>query len=165
MESNFKNADRLKKRLRAYNKKVCSNVDKALYQGGLLIAADAKLNCTVDTGYLRQSIDVKLIKKNGKTYAQIGTNVEYAAFIEFGTRPHFPPVKTLTPWVLKVVLNNQENYDGEAESIAFAIAKSIAKWGTMAQPFLHPAYEANIQGVRVMIKQAFIESGDNSGKS
>lgn len=43
----------------------------------------AKQNCPVDTGRLRNSIGHKVDKE--KQTAYIGTNVEYAPFVEFGT--------------------------------------------------------------------------------
>lgn len=43
----------------------------------------AKENCPVDTGHLRNSISHKVDKQNKVAY--IGSNVEYAPFVEFGT--------------------------------------------------------------------------------
>jgi hypothetical protein len=51
----------------------------------------------------------------------------YAAPVEFGTRPHFPPPSELLPWVK---LKFQPKDEKEALSIAFAIAKNISKRGT-----------------------------------
>lgn len=50
------------------------------------IQADARRNVPVDTGRLRESIRV-VFEDNGFK-ARIGSNVEYAADVEFGTRPH-----------------------------------------------------------------------------
>jgi hypothetical protein len=52
---------------------------------------------------------------------------EYAAPVETGTRPHFPPPSALLPWVQKKFGFEDEK---EALSMAFAVAKSIAKKGT-----------------------------------
>lgn len=51
----------------------------------------------------------------------------YAAPVETGTRPHFPPPSALVPWV-KLKLGAAS--DKEALSIAFAVAKTIAQRGT-----------------------------------
>jgi HK97 gp10 family phage protein len=50
----------------------------------LVIAVEnkAKLTTPVDTGRLRQSINHRF---TGDLSAEVGTNVEYAAFVEFGT--------------------------------------------------------------------------------
>jgi hypothetical protein len=51
----------------------------------------------------------------------------YAAPVETGTRPHFPPPAALLPWVKQRFSPSSEK---EALSIAFAIARAIAKRGT-----------------------------------
>lgn len=57
----------------------------------------------------------------------------YAAAVESGTRPHMPPPSALILWVKqKLHVDNEK----QAMSIAFAIAKTIAKRGTQgAQMF------------------------------
>lgn len=163
-DNGLKNGKRCREKFRKYTQTAVSKVDKALLAGGYMIEADAKLNVTVDTGYLRMSLSTRLVKEGNKTVVEVGTNVEYAIYIELGTSPHMPPVEALEPWVKRVVLGGVETYDGEAKDIAFAIAKSISKWGTEAQPFLHPAYESNIRNIRVSIKQAIRESKGDAKK-
>ena len=53
----------------------------ALGQAGEIVRADAVMNCPVDTGRLKGSITSKV---EGNS-AVIGTNVEYAPYVEFGT--------------------------------------------------------------------------------
>ena len=45
----------------------------------------AKKNCPVDTGRLRASITYRLGKDSTGLVGEVGTNVEYATFVEFGT--------------------------------------------------------------------------------
>lgn len=47
------------------------------------IRTDAARACPVDTGRLRQSLTVQKI---GDGHYRVGTNVNYAAYVEFGTR-------------------------------------------------------------------------------
>lgn len=49
----------------------------------LEIRNEAVLAAPVDTGQLQQSIG---LKKVGQGHYRVGTNVEYAPFVEFGTR-------------------------------------------------------------------------------
>lgn len=46
----------------------------------------AKADCPVDTGRLRNSISNELIDKDEAVY--IGTNVEYAPYVEYGDQSH-----------------------------------------------------------------------------
>lgn len=48
------------------------------------IQADAKQNVLVDTGRLKNSITTETF--NGGLTVEVGTNVEYAIFNEYGTR-------------------------------------------------------------------------------
>lgn len=58
----------------------------ALMRGGMIIEADAKRRCPVDTGRLRASLTTD-VEREGKTtfVLKVGTNVEYASFVEYGT--------------------------------------------------------------------------------
>ena len=65
----------------AFRNEMSDNVDMALEMCGLLGERYAKLLCPVDTGRLRNSISHA---PDGKT-EYIGTNVEYAPYLEYGT--------------------------------------------------------------------------------
>jgi len=58
-------------------------VEKALEEIGLTAESYAKMACPVDTGRLRNSITHKV--DMGDKAAIIGTNVEYAPYVEMGT--------------------------------------------------------------------------------
>lgn len=70
--------------------------------------------------------------------AEIGSPLDYAEYVEYGTRPHRPPVAALQLWV-GVVLGLQ----GVAgRSAAYAIGQKIARTGTRAQPVWQPTFDA-----------------------
>lgn len=54
----------------------------ALLAGALLVEGDAKRRAPVDTGTLRNSIRAE---QQSDTEATVGTPVEYAPFVEYGT--------------------------------------------------------------------------------
>lgn len=56
-------------------------IQRALTKSALLVEADAKLNCPVDTGILRSSITHQVYADA----AEIGTNMSYGPYVEFGT--------------------------------------------------------------------------------
>ena len=57
----------------------------AIEKACLIVEADAKKNCPVDDGQLRQSITHEVTTDNGKIEGVIGTNIEYAPYVEIGT--------------------------------------------------------------------------------
>ena len=65
---------------------VIAEVGKAIVKSGMLIERDAKINCPVDTGYLRNSISAKYEGiGTDKPTCEILIGAEYATFIEYGT--------------------------------------------------------------------------------
>lgn len=60
-------------------------LEKGMEKALLTVEADAKRNCPVDEGLLRASINHETEVGNEEITGRVGTNVEYAAFVEFGT--------------------------------------------------------------------------------
>lgn len=88
-------------------------IEQALIAIGMMAETHAKEECPVDTGRLRNSIthDVDMSEQA----AYIGSNVEYAAFVELGTskmapRPYLRPAA--------------ENHSAEYKSIVESALKS-----------------------------------------
>lgn len=72
-------------------------IEQALIAIGLTAESYAKSDCPVDTGRLRNSITNAIRSDEESVY--IGSNVEYAAFVELGTsrmkaRPYLKPAAT-----------------------------------------------------------------------
>jgi len=63
------------------NQKVKANMEKAC----LLVETDAKRICPVDTGRLRASLVHEIETGKDEITGKVGTNVEYASNVEFGT--------------------------------------------------------------------------------
>lgn len=57
---------------------------------GIRVETLAKRLCPVDTGRLRSSITHALGKDSRSIYCDVGTNVEYAPYVEFGTSRQRP---------------------------------------------------------------------------
>lgn len=113
------------------------------------ITANAKDRCPVDLGRLRASIAMN--PSYGGLEVEVGTNVEYAPYVEFGTRGGvkvpaelaqfaeqykrgngMPPEGVLIGWMQR---------HGIPASAEYVIRRAIQKKGTHAQPFLFPSYE------------------------
>lgn len=60
-----------------------SQVKASINQNAHEMEGQAKMLAPVDTGNLRRSIHTEL--KDGGMIAEVGTNISYAPFVEFGT--------------------------------------------------------------------------------
>lgn len=98
-------------------------LEKALEKACLIVENSAKQNCPVDSGQLRQSIKHEVDGLTG----EIGTNVEYAPYIEIGTGIYSTQGNgRQTPW-------KYQDAKGQWHTTK----------GMKAQPFLKPALESN----------------------
>ncbi len=64
-----------------YRQEVEDGLERVIAYHARQIERKAKIKCPVDTGRLRTSITIEF----GKLYAIVGTNVEYAPHVEYGT--------------------------------------------------------------------------------
>jgi HK97 gp10 family phage protein len=112
----------------------------------IAVQARAKLNITdnqtVDTGRLRASVKIETF--SGGFSRRVGSDLKYAPSIEFGSRPHFPPLEPIREWCRRHRI---------PESAAYPIALKIAKNGTPAAPFLYPALEVERHNFEQMIRK------------
>jgi phage gpG-like protein len=102
----------------------------------LLVTRDAKRLAPVDTGRLRASI-IPEVRVSGPTQIQgvVGSNVEYAPFVELGTKPHWPPTGALEVWARR------------HGASAFLVARAISRRGTKAVKYLERAFDQNISRI------------------
>jgi len=71
-------------------------IKKELKKKGLKVVRESKRQAPVDTGRLRSSITLQVINTNTLPKVVVGTNVEYAPYVEFGT-VNRPPDPYLRP--------------------------------------------------------------------
>lgn len=107
-------------------------IKRALERVGLQAESFAKANCPVDTGNLRNSITHTL---EGDRSVMIGTNTQYAPYVEFGTGIHAETGGRHTPWVY-------QGSDG----------KFYKTSGSPAKPFLRPAVRDHVSEYSAIIK-------------
>lgn len=111
---------------------------RGLEKCGLTAENYAKRLCPVDTGNLRNSITH--VVKDDEMAVYIGSNVEYAPYVELGTGVYADGGRP-TPWVFQ-----DENGDWHRTN------------GQKAQPFLKPAATEHAAQYRAIIKSEL--SGD-----
>ena len=86
------------------------DIGRALTRIGLSAEGYAKKECPVDTGNLRNSITHEVRQSEKSVY--IGTDVEYAAYVELGTtrtkaKPYLKPAATEHPAVYKRIIEEE----------------------------------------------------------
>lgn len=106
---------------------ILDSISHALLRGlekcGLVAESYAKKLCPVDTGNLRNSITHQVELEDGGGSAYIGTDVEYAPYVELGTGIHAEGGGGRpTPWVYQDEKGNWHRTSGHEP-----------------QPFLKPA--------------------------
>lgn len=106
---------------------------RALKRIGMEAEGDAKDLCPVDTGQLRNSISHAVDDREQAAY--IGSDLDYAAYVELGTGIYAEGGGRPTPWV-------------------YQDAKGNWHWtrGNLAQPFLAPAVKDHQQTYRNIIE-------------
>lgn len=88
MEVEIKGLDKLLKKLDKLGGSIPKSMRKALLRGGTVFEVGTKENCPVDTGNLRDSIHTEA---QGDDTVAIGTNADYAPYVEYGTGPKGDP--------------------------------------------------------------------------
>lgn len=109
------------------DKQLPQAIEEGLRKACIVVQDAAKVKCPVDDGQLRQSITYKIEECKGI----VGTDVEYAPYVEYGTGIYATQGGgRTTPWVY-------QDAKGEYHTTR----------GMKAQPFLMPAAEENLQEI------------------
>ena len=161
---------------------------KALQTAGLKIIATAKANLrknkSVVTGMLSASGKVQKAKDDPDSvdagFFSRGTKGGYAFYVENGRRAGgLPPVDEIAQWLRKKhmtrklskgtrhAIKSAAAFVGKSvgdyiTSLAWAIAKKIAKEGTQPHPFFKPAIESTKKEVEKILKEAIKKETDKN---
>ena len=100
----------------------------------------------VDTGNLSRSYTTEMT--DGGRTAEVGSVLLYALFVEFGTRPHFPPMEALESWA------RRHGFES-----AWPVCKAIAEKGLQARPHLFPAFEATVSDFLAELRDMLEKGG------
>lgn len=134
---------------------------KALEECGLVAEGYAKKLCPAPTGNLRNSITHKVNPDEKAVY--IGTNVEYATYVEIGTGVH-SPAKTSGYWVYVVGNENYKSknpgkrytYEKAKQIVAILRSQGLDAHmtdGRRATPYIKPAVADHIAQYNRIIEQ------------
>lgn len=126
-------------------------LEAAATEATLLVQREWQDGLPKVSGLTAQSITSDVASTPAGVLGIVGSSQPSALFVEVGTKPHMPPVAALVPWV-KAVLGISE--PKEARSVAFLIARKIAREGTPAKRPMGKAVEATEGQVVAMFERA-----------
>lgn len=106
----------------------------------------------VDTGLYRSSWQTQKIADG---HMQLGNSAPHAPAIEFGTRPHKPPLAPLLAWAKRVLKDPSQppNYSAEVRGLAVGVQKKIEREGQAPRHVLTNAIPKIIDAVNEEVKR------------
>lgn len=119
--------------------KIAAGAAAGMTEACLLVEGDAKRDCPVDDGILRESITHSVQQEEGQYVGYIGTNIDYAPYVHQGTGIYAIEGngRKEVPWVYK-------GKDGKFHSTK----------GIKPKPFIYNAMEKNRSKIVEKMKEA-----------
>jgi len=113
-----------------------------LTKAALTVENRTKQLTPVDTGKLRASITHEVDAMLIPSWAKVGSQTNYAPFVEYDTRPHFPPPAALESWAHRHGFSN-----------VFIVCRKIARRGTKGKKMLTTALEESKEKINSMMAE------------
>lgn len=135
-----------------FERVVMQELTLGMQKACMIVETSAKHNVTnngtTNLGQLVNSIwwEVGLLT-GGIIGGWVLVGAKYGGYVEFGTRPHMPPVEPLKQWAKRKL--------GD-EKLGYPVALKIKKEGTKPQPYLYPAMEQNRDKLVALLGEAVI---------
>lgn len=114
---------------------------RILLDRGYKVQTIARRNCPVDSGRLRASVHVRLVRYGGILICEIGTDLDYAIYVHEGTGLFGPKHAVIRPTTAKVLVFTPRKgrtgkfIPGKNRTVVYA---RFVK-GSPARPFLRDA--------------------------
>lgn len=105
----------------------------------------------VDRGTLRNSIQNTIQGQGVEVIGRVFTPLAYGLPVELGAVPHFPPPAALEGWVKRKLGISDAR---EVKSVAFLVARAIARRGTKAWEMFQRGFAAAKPRVEARFQQA-----------
>lgn len=147
MSTHVKGSAELMKRLVAMEAAFPNALLQAAREEAEIVMSEAKAECQANLGELRSSGVVEPVRSLGATIAVRmgfgGASAPYALYVHEGTKPHFPPVSALIPWVIRQLKVSAK----DAPGVAYLVARKIAAKGTAPTKFLERPFLKATKGL------------------
>lgn len=140
----IKGNEELAKLLKDMPRQKRDGMKKVIGDYSLKIQQEAKKNIRQEKAIYTATLVNSIIAELSKIAieAEVGATAVYAPFVEFGTRPHFPPLEALELWAKR-----------HGFASAWPICKAIAERGLPPRPYLGPAYEKYVGSILDDVKK------------
>ena len=130
----------------------------AMGKSVLVVLGAARKGAPVYQGQMRSSMESKVEGFGSEVIGIVGSPIvspyPYPLVVEFGRSPgSMPPPSALERWVHLVLKVPTE----DALGVAFVVARSIARRGIRARPFLHNAFTASLDTINRYFQAALRE--------
>jgi hypothetical protein len=118
------------------------------------IQRNVQLLTPVDQGRLYSSITTEVDLSPMPQYGKVGTNLQphYAPDVEFGTRPHWPPISAIQGWA---------NRHGIP---VFLVARKIARYGTKGKFMFRDGAKRSMGDIGIFLANAASEIESRWGR-
>lgn len=137
---------------------VAEELTAAIWEASLYLQREVQEGTPVGaTSLLRNSIIAQAPERDGERITgEVTTGLSYAAPVEIGTRPHFPPIAPLQDWAVAKLGVSAE----ESRGVAFAIARKIAREGTQGAKMFERAFNEGREQVTAIVERAAVRVRD-----
>jgi len=150
------NFDKLARNYQGGREEVLGGLHRSLRRIGHLVTPQLREATPVGaTHNLRNFTVFQIMGKAEDMYlevrqaAQSPSGYYYGAAVRGGSRPHFPPVSALMPWVaVKFAVSGKE-----VRRIAWAIAVKISRVGTKPNPYHVRVLNANLGRIQTIVDE------------
>lgn len=138
------------------------HAEAGLGRGAQEIARDAKRAAPKAFSTLVNAIAAS---RESPLHYRVAAGVNYAIFPERGTGPGgHPPHQTMLDWI-RVKRIEPRDPSMSARDLAFVIARSIARKGTKAQPYMRPALFGNRSRVLQLVREGALRGLRETGRA
>lgn len=110
---------------------------RGMREADALLEREVKDAMPTASGLSRASIFSRETRLPEGALGVVGSALPHVAYVELGTRPHFPPVEALEDWVRQKFGYTR---DAQVHGAALAIARKIAARGTLGVGMFHRSF-------------------------
>ena len=136
------------------------NLQRVLAEFGNALSERYKEKLTEDdriaSGRLISSVNSKVVVDNNEFIVELNLE-DWWKYIEFGTKPHFPPVSKILEWVTVKRILPTPMANGKLpteQQLAWMIAKKIDRVGTEGTPNLSDSLDEMVMDYEAIIEEA-----------